>query len=583
MTMQAALNPALAAAMTLERAAQVGEFQPMTRDGQPTVAAQLMQKAMPPSIPQIAQQAGLAGQIQAMQMQQAQQNLMQQAMAQRPPAGIEGLNPQVGGFAEGGIVGYQSGGMTLTQPSVLSEAPPLFSEQMGPAGGLTEERRQQYEDALALQRAEQALRTYGARQAAADPEGFKQAKAARDEAAQKVATHRRLISPEESESRFRDVRAVTPEELEMYRKNLPTGIPQSPMMAIPEISGFLGDKPKADQKPPAAAPAMATAPAAVKVPSVEGLFERARSEYGGMQTGAASAADIAARLARDDPAYRQYLISQGHDPDVFAKRMEEDKALFQAQRDLMSQKMAREQGKDTFLSRLGEAARGFRQLKGQGIGAGLLSSEAALSRRVEASEALMDQMREAQLKINELEITRRRALQDQKRAIDEGKWDKAAAAITTERNAANEIKKLQAGTYAPQAQAVLEAQKIASMEKSRLSGEQAQEFARLQGLASAHEGRKVAELRKLDEDFAKQHASLLNIENMLGADKLSPEQRKQLENARRTLRENKADIAKQFDERINMLNAKMYPGVDFSTKPTGGSSSIEAARKIVGG
>lgn len=107
--MQTQINPALAAAMTLERAAQAGQFQPTTPQGQPTVAAQLMQQAMPPSVPQIAQQAGLGAQIQAMQQQQAQQAMMQQAMAQRPPAGIEGLNSNIQGFKEGGIVGETVG------------------------------------------------------------------------------------------------------------------------------------------------------------------------------------------------------------------------------------------------------------------------------------------------------------------------------------------------------------------------------------------------------------------------------------------------------------------------------------------
>ena len=105
--MQTAINPALAAAMTLERAAQVGEFQPKTPDGQPTVAAQLMQKAMPPAIPDVVKQAGLGGQIQAMQMQDAQKELMGRLMAQQKQApGLMGLNPQMGNFAQGGIVGY---------------------------------------------------------------------------------------------------------------------------------------------------------------------------------------------------------------------------------------------------------------------------------------------------------------------------------------------------------------------------------------------------------------------------------------------------------------------------------------------
>jgi hypothetical protein len=52
--------------MTLKRAEKVGEFQPTTPDGQPAVAAQLMQKAMPPAppaVPDIARRAGLGGRI----------------------------------------------------------------------------------------------------------------------------------------------------------------------------------------------------------------------------------------------------------------------------------------------------------------------------------------------------------------------------------------------------------------------------------------------------------------------------------------------------------------------------------------
>lgn len=133
--MQTQINPALAAAMTLERAAQVGEFQPMTPQGQPTVAAQLMQRAMPPSVPQVAQQAGLAGQIQAMQQQQAQQALMQQAMANRPPAGIEGLNPQMGNFADGGIVGripgYAVAGVAEDEQKRLAQIRSEYEQEVG--------------------------------------------------------------------------------------------------------------------------------------------------------------------------------------------------------------------------------------------------------------------------------------------------------------------------------------------------------------------------------------------------------------------------------------------------------------------
>ena len=117
--MQAAINPALAAAMTLERAAQVGEFNPVTPQGTPTVAAQLMQRATPPSVPQIAQQAGLAGQIEAMRMQDAQKALMNAAMQQRPEQ--VGIAPMAGAvqMAEGGIAGYAVAGLAEDEDMIV--------------------------------------------------------------------------------------------------------------------------------------------------------------------------------------------------------------------------------------------------------------------------------------------------------------------------------------------------------------------------------------------------------------------------------------------------------------------------------
>ena len=109
--MQTAINPGLAQVL-----GAMDVISPVTPEGTPTVAAQVMQaaqKAMTPQVamPQVAQQAGLAGQIQAMQMQEAQKAMMQAAMRGQPQMqqpmppqqmsqGIEGLNPQMGNFAE---------------------------------------------------------------------------------------------------------------------------------------------------------------------------------------------------------------------------------------------------------------------------------------------------------------------------------------------------------------------------------------------------------------------------------------------------------------------------------------------------
>lgn len=116
----------LSALIELQQGMQTGKVAPTTPQGQPTVAAQMagaaqqqmapqMAPQMPmgsPAVNQVARQAGIAGQIQAMRQQQMQQAMMQQAAqaTQRPPmmaaGGVASLNPRIKGFAPGGIVGY---------------------------------------------------------------------------------------------------------------------------------------------------------------------------------------------------------------------------------------------------------------------------------------------------------------------------------------------------------------------------------------------------------------------------------------------------------------------------------------------
>jgi len=104
---QTQIPEALLGVMMLGQAAQSGQFQPTTPDGMPTVAAKLMEQATAPmmGVNQAAQQAGLAGQIEAMRMQKAQNALMNAAQQQQV-GGLEAMNPPMGNFAYGGIVGY---------------------------------------------------------------------------------------------------------------------------------------------------------------------------------------------------------------------------------------------------------------------------------------------------------------------------------------------------------------------------------------------------------------------------------------------------------------------------------------------
>jgi len=204
------------------------------------------------------------------------------------------------------------------------------------------------------------------------------------------------------------------------------------------------------------APAASGAPRAAAPQGVAALAELARKTYGEMATAPATPEQVLAREQRNRAVYEQFLRSQGIDPDAFTKRGEEDKALIEQQRALLRERMEREQGRDTFLSRAGAAMRGFRQLKGQGIGDAVAGAHENLARQLQAGEIRMDQFRDAEIRLNELEITRRRALDDSRRATAEGRWKDAQQALATEQAASNEIKRLQAATYIPQANAMVQ-------------------------------------------------------------------------------------------------------------------------------
>lgn len=106
--MQAAINPALAQVI-----GAMDVISPVTPDGKPTVAAQVMQAAKQATMPQVAQQAGIAGQIQAMRMQEAQKALMNAAMQRQQAPENVGIAPMAGQMQmpEGGVVGYARAGL----------------------------------------------------------------------------------------------------------------------------------------------------------------------------------------------------------------------------------------------------------------------------------------------------------------------------------------------------------------------------------------------------------------------------------------------------------------------------------------
>ena len=415
--MQTAINPGLAQVI-----GAMDRISPVTPEGTPTVAAQVMQAAgmAPPALPQIAQQAGLGGQIQAMQMQEAQKQLMEAAMRQQqmsqmqpqmrpqmPPqqGGLEALNPRIGNFAQGGIVGYNRGGMTPQMQEMLRRR--------------REERERE-----------------GSREEFFD-----------------VSPSGEIQSYRQDPEAARAVLAAT-----------------TPMMEIPDIQ--IAAQPSAPRAPAgSASPAASGAQREAAPQGIAGLFEKERQAYSDIK-GPATAQDILAREQIDRPVYEQFLRSRGIDPNMLTKRGEEDKALIEQQRALLRERMAREEGEDTFSSRLGAALRGFRQMKGQGTGDAFLRAHDSLSRQVQAGQIRMDQFRDMEIRLNELEITRRRALDDARKATAEGDWNRASQALSAERTAANEILKLQAPTYGKQAQVMVQERQVQESGAARRADQQ---------------------------------------------------------------------------------------------------------------
>jgi len=173
-------------------------------------------------------------------------------------------------MADGGVARYQDRGLVSTD--LPNAAATMYSSQMGASSDpLAEERRQQYVDELALKEAERILQSYGVRQRAADPEGFQRALAAREAAAKKVSGAYRLPTVDEKERRYKDQRAVTPEELAIYKDLYPREAPKAPMLPIPDINATPSASGAAPGTRPSAAPSAGTtgAPARTAVPSVE--------------------------------------------------------------------------------------------------------------------------------------------------------------------------------------------------------------------------------------------------------------------------------------------------------------------------
>lgn len=446
-----AMPQELSALMALDEGLRSGKVSPITPSGEKTVALQQLEAAqqqMSPAVGQVAQQAGLAAQLQAMQMQRAQQAMMQQAMAQQQPVmaaagGLMSLNPQMDDFDEGGIVGYAPGGV---------------SQEFGGSGD--------------IDRGEPRLRVPG-------PQG------------------QRMMTPAE-------MRAEKYPEEYIQRRLEMEGFISRPERAAPPAESSVVDDLVRDQAPPPAAPP--AAPAARErgafTPSqalgiVAPLFEKQRAELGKIRTDMPTPEEVAAQDEKERQSRREMLIRRGLDPDYLDKREAQGKALFEQQQALLRERMERERGKDTFLGRMGEALRNFQQLQGEGIGRGLVRSEAALGRRLAASEAAVDELKNLELRAMELDMTRRNALEDARHATAIGDFNRAQQSLTAARNAENEKARLVAGTYGPQATAAVQERQVAASEAARADSVKA----RSEQSLDAQLSRSIDVLRRTENDI----------------------------------------------------------------------------------
>jgi hypothetical protein len=383
--MQTAINPALAAAMTLDKAAQFGEFQPTTKDGQPTVAAQLMQKAVAPAVNEIAQQVGLGGQIQAMQMQEAQKALMQQAMAQRPPAGIEGLNPQMGNYADGGIVGYSG-----QDGSVAEE--PWWKRLMRERSGMesSPDQRRGYERVLdALSRMA--------------PSGSRLSDVLKD---------RRIVEDTEKEA------ARFEQDVPYGSVNAPVALPPAP--PAPPEGGIVQTLPAA-QRAPAVRP-------------TEGLASSSQKDLAAMQTIAQelsklpilpSAEGNVQHALEKKNAADQYARATGNDPDMVLKQISQYEDMYRRQDEKLARRAAQLES-EKGLGGIKEFLLGARGIKGQGgIGAELASGARSAMAYDEGVRNRLEKIEDLRMDLESVKAERVNSLRKFKYETDMGHYQNA--------------------------------------------------------------------------------------------------------------------------------------------------------------
>jgi hypothetical protein len=403
-------------------------------DGAPTIAAQALGQMMPqpvPSMGQATQQGGIGAGIMALQQQKAMEKVREMAQQASQPNQMPGADMRQGvtaapgadmaqGYADGGIVGYNEGGLTTGFAPLYQKARALGIDL--------------------------------------SPYDSPEVRAEKIERVQKMEEFQKSMGSAAIPGQAEDVQSLAanigkPPVPQASYSNEGRNYPK-PLAAMERFPNAAPSAPAATPRPPAQ-----PQPGIGGLPSA-GMFDAARAKFNQMSEGPVDpnkAGEYAQKLTE---AERAYLVKMGVDPDMLQKRYDEDKALMQQQRDLVNKRIEREKGQDTFLGRVGEAMRGFSQMRGEGIGGGLVRSDAALGQRLSGMQGRLDSYDDQLLKINELEITKRRALDDARKLEAMGRFTEAQKALETAQKAANEKLKLQAGVDIKQGEQQTEIDKV---------------------------------------------------------------------------------------------------------------------------
>lgn len=473
--MQSQVPQELSALMALQEGMQTGQVAPVTPEGTPTVAGQMAQAAtqqmmpppMPPQMPpqmqqgmpgmaKMTQQAGIAAQIQAMQQQKMQEAMMQQAAqaTQRPPmmaaGGVASLNPRIREFAQGGIVGYagdedsavidpQFGGDTPIEQG----EPRLYIPREGRRMTVAEMRAAGYPEEYIQRRlqtegfAPRANTPQVAPQAAA-PSVARPAAQPSDIAALREAAR---IPPDVQAARDVSGLAILQSELTKAQQRLAEGDPRAQgdidavMREIRRMSGAqVAAAPRATA-PSAETPSMTPGAPRQEVPAGIAALSRLRPDYTKSdeerelalaaiqraQPKEISPADVGRRAGEYAKSVREFLISQGRDPDYMdkiaadiASRAQERGGYYDQQAKEILEKQQR-RGLATYLM----------GARGSGLGETLSSAAGAANR---AEEAALMQSRgfiEKRFQIQEAAAKEKYLLDRARDEIARGQFDAA--------------------------------------------------------------------------------------------------------------------------------------------------------------